>query len=385
MAELSPLDNDTARKLALKWDALVEKLGFTGEHLEWRVPVPRLSSFTPINPVGTTSVPVHLRLHPSELKPEITKREPTFNASFAGSQTIKLARERFLQLEEEYAGIWTAQGTLRTEQFVGWLDEIRLLVEGQVAALWINDERRAAWFESACRPKLQQELASLVKKYATDARKLEIQHLESKTTRSGLPEQQWDYQFQLQLDEGRKALERAARVRALCQEPLLKAGSEAQANEQTAPGRQETTAGQVEAGGTATAIAGQRVADQTKAVASQAKPATPDQWWERHRWSPDQNTNHRLRVMAEMAVTGKDFRKDLEVCKELDAAGAELPKKIKGLWDGWVTTYREGTKQTKQIQEMLSKDRKRLRCRFPKARLPDLPEVSRTYLQPPAG
>lgn len=97
-------------------------------------------------------------------------------------------------------------------------------------------------------------------------------------------------------------------------------------------------------------------------------------------WSTDDLTNRRIRAMAAMVERGQDFTDNSAVCNALDSAKIPLPDRIKGIWSSWTHTYLEGGKSKQAIQQMLSKDRRRLREKFPQEQLPKLPAVSRGRL-----
>lgn len=197
MADLPQLSVRVRRKLALQWDSLVEKHGFTGEHLNWpktrrrkivtgaqRPPTNLSSGYSA--PRGSDDSLPHGPIYESEDRVGI-------------GESSLLAVERFAQLTGEYFFLWAAEHGRRSEIFTAWLVELRAVVADEVAQLW---KERGDWFQRLCRVNLDRGLTPMFDQLRRTAREMEITDLE--------PE---NIPFDEVMARGREAIERAIKVR----------------------------------------------------------------------------------------------------------------------------------------------------------------------------
>ena len=175
MEELPQLHPTAVRKLAVQREELLEKHGFTGEHLKWheaeRKRKSQLSKAP--RPIGVTEDE-----HAWRREMHLAKVEPAV-AQVGISQTTELAKERFGQLAGEHFTFWAEEDVPNSDVFAARLGQIRLMVSQEIAALWQQGEWHSKWFKDVCRPKLEGELQLLVKQWVAGARKVEVLHLET--------------------------------------------------------------------------------------------------------------------------------------------------------------------------------------------------------------
>ena len=134
MADLPTLPEAVQRKLTLKWESLIEKCGFAGEHLKLHEAQRSLLA----RPVARSvdSRPGHLKSSYEGLIDQ------------AGiPETTRLATERFSDVAEEYLKIWLSAVAPHARVFAHWLDEIRSSVLREIAHLWEGSDWHVAWFE----------------------------------------------------------------------------------------------------------------------------------------------------------------------------------------------------------------------------------------------
>jgi hypothetical protein len=195
MADLPQLPDRVRRKLALLWDALIEKHGFNGEHLNWTVTRQRKITFRSPQPPAD----IHNRTV-RYIQERTAQAAPIYaHADTIGiDETGMLAAERYAQLAEEYLSVWLTEQGRRSDVFTVWLVELRATVADEVAQLW---KERGDWFERVCRAKLDSKLTPMFDQLRRKAREFEIADL--------APE---NISFELLMAQAHEALERSERV-----------------------------------------------------------------------------------------------------------------------------------------------------------------------------
>ena len=149
MAVLPELPADVQRRLDLKWRELVEKWGFDGAHARWHDHRnPNYDEFL-VEGIGVTP-------------------------------TIALAAARFKDLAQLFLQVWAQQENARWELFGEWLEAIQQSVRTDIARLWkLLGDWHSAWYDRACRKKVEDALAALVKEWASKSCTFERQQLEN--------------------------------------------------------------------------------------------------------------------------------------------------------------------------------------------------------------
>lgn len=200
MSELPKLPVSIQRKIDLKWEDLIESRGFTGDHLKWHaasdrrreaakppygLAAPPPGSKTTL--LGSNRQPIS---HNSWLElrmKEWAAREsdPVVIDTIAVRETTGLAIAYFKVVVEVYLSFWeSVAGNL--EEFSRWSHLIVNLVEDKVSSLWREDEWHATWFDRACRPRITAEISVLRDKAVTEARGLELAHLDGASIKAVL-------------------------------------------------------------------------------------------------------------------------------------------------------------------------------------------------------
>ena len=180
MSGLPKLPSQVQRLLELEWEELLDHRKFSGQHLFLRA---QQKAF-------------------AEARMQETWRGITYGPGYlddivenAGRpESSALARERFVQLAEQYLSLWDAS-LLGTEEFTAQLKEIKAIVLNAIADLWKLEAER---FERSLRPRLQADLDSLVDEWTSRARCLELARLRSPDS---------------VLAEGKKALDEVRKLR----------------------------------------------------------------------------------------------------------------------------------------------------------------------------
>ena len=106
------------------------------------------------------------------------ENDPAVIDSIAIAETVALAKARFVDIVGDYLSVW-ADTNGDSDEFTRWLEDIGVLVGREVGDLWRNGEWHAAWFERACRNKLEEALRPLIEKWQSRACGLEILHLDN--------------------------------------------------------------------------------------------------------------------------------------------------------------------------------------------------------------
>jgi hypothetical protein len=190
---LPQLPDRVRRKIALQWEGLVEKHGFTGGHLNW-IETRKLKMVSSAPPPPPT---LGRRTVPSTPNPAIVRYLPartgTAKPIYAPadgvgiSETSLLAAERFAQLAEEYFCLWKVGADRRSDVFAAWLVEIRTVVAGEVAQLW---KGRGDWFQRVCLASVDTTLTPIIEQWTRAARDIEILDLTGQQHRLNLAEAQ---------------------------------------------------------------------------------------------------------------------------------------------------------------------------------------------------
>jgi len=195
MSDLPQLSKDTRRLHALQWTQLVQKYGFTGNHLKWhespmhrRKAAEKLfrSKSTPIDPIARRSPPPSRKMREwlKEIKREQQSRRSNLNApvvvdSIGVGEALALAQERFRYVVLAYMSLWAKETAGDSEVFAQWLDQLRASVEREVGELWDKTDWHSAWFDRACQPMLDKALRKLSDDQNRRVRNLEKLHLEN--------------------------------------------------------------------------------------------------------------------------------------------------------------------------------------------------------------
>lgn len=144
MAELPELPDGIRRLHALRWEDLIEQRGFLGDHFKWHG-ADRVGDPNGIDSIGVT-------------------------------ETIELAKTRFDGLVADYL---VSSGTNGDSEKVSQILELlKASVTREVGDVWHTSEWHTAWFERACRERVDEELAALIKVWKSAARSFEILRLE---------------------------------------------------------------------------------------------------------------------------------------------------------------------------------------------------------------
>ena len=199
MAELSRLSESARRLHALRWKDLIKRHGFTGGNLKWhesRVrrheaakpafslkpppPEPLRHSGPSVTFFGSQGEPLtYEEWHRREVAAWAAREnDPAVIDSIAIAETLALARARFVDIVGDYLSVW-ADTSGDSGEFTRWLEGIGVLVGREVGDLWKNGEWHVAWFERACRKKVEECLAPLIEEWKSRASGLEILHLEN--------------------------------------------------------------------------------------------------------------------------------------------------------------------------------------------------------------
>jgi transposase InsO family protein len=176
MADLPQLPERVRRKFALQWDELVEKHGFTGEHLNWPQTRRRkivTGKMVPPSTAGDRTV--HFIQQRTEPPAPVYAPVDTIGISESGL----LGVERYTQVGGEYFSLWLAGPARRSDVFTAWLVELRAVVAGEVAELW---KERGDWFQRVCRASLDKGLTPIFDEMKRKAREIEIADLAAENT-----------------------------------------------------------------------------------------------------------------------------------------------------------------------------------------------------------
>jgi hypothetical protein len=199
MAELPRLPKSLHRLQAVRWKELIKSYGFTGDHFKWheshvrrREAAKPAGSLAPPPPSplrGSGNSVTHLGRQGEQVSYENWRRQqmedwavresdPSVIDSIGVRETLMLAKSRFAEIAGGYLSLW-AETNGDSDEFTRWLEEIGILVEGQVRDLWRQEEWHAAWFERACRKEVKEALQPLIEEWKSRASRLEIVHLEN--------------------------------------------------------------------------------------------------------------------------------------------------------------------------------------------------------------
>ena len=89
-----------------------------------------------------------------------------------------LAKARFVGIVRDYLAVW-ADANGDSDEFTRWLEGIGVLVGREVGNVWRGTEWHAAWFERACRRKVDEAWRPLLEEWKSRASGLEVLHLEN--------------------------------------------------------------------------------------------------------------------------------------------------------------------------------------------------------------
>ena len=203
MTELREFPKHVARLHVVQWKSLMEKHGFTGDHLAWHnspqkrheAARPAYSLLPPPPGSRTTFKGKHGEniSYQNWLKSQkdawaARQNDPDLIDSIGIAATITLAKERFTGIVGDYFALWASETERDSDEFPQWLERLRQSVGNEIGDLWRKGEWHTAWFERACRRKVDDALCLLDKEWAPKARQFEIDRLESqdKLTFSGI-------------------------------------------------------------------------------------------------------------------------------------------------------------------------------------------------------
>lgn len=209
MADLPQLPERVRRKLALQWDELVEKHGFTGEHLNW----PQTRRRKIMSEAAQPPVDIH-----SRTVRFIQARTGPTGPVYAHMDTVGidetkvLVVERYAQLADEYFSFWLTKPGRRSEVFTAWLVELRVVVGDEVAQLW---KERGDWFQRVCRAKLDAALMPIADESRRAAREIEIKDLGPEN----IPFEQVMERARETIEAADNVLADAGRDRVRCEQP----------------------------------------------------------------------------------------------------------------------------------------------------------------------
>jgi hypothetical protein len=164
MADLPELSGSTIRKLAIRWDSLLNFHRLDGEHLQWHEKERR-------------------RLCENSGAHRVRSRDGSWHVDerlvdrVGIAPTVALAKARFRDLTGEYWWHWSA--SFGHEAFAAWIDVIKGQTLAEVAAVWKGKaDKIDRWYERACLPEIEKALPALVKEYCGWARVAELRALD---------------------------------------------------------------------------------------------------------------------------------------------------------------------------------------------------------------
>lgn len=236
MAELPRLSPSIVRLHQLRWNDLIKKYGFTGEHLKWHECRDRRHAASkPPNdsllPPPSSTVGFDRHNHGGSVHYVIGGRSVSFDEwkrhqmeawaarennpsvidTIGIKETIGLAKARFSGIVNDYLTSW-ADTNGNSSEFAEWLDKIKDLVMREVGDLWTG-EWPTAWFARACLTEIQTALAPLIEEWSSRASALEMKHLENPhLSLPSLVAAGGNVGFAVTLEQGRRAIERAQQV-----------------------------------------------------------------------------------------------------------------------------------------------------------------------------
>jgi hypothetical protein len=105
--------------------------------------------------------------------------DPDVIDSIGVTETVALAKERFSEVVIDYLKFWAGSTIGNSDEFRQWSDGIAQSVACDVRDLWQTHQWYAAWFERACRQKIDDDLVPLTKEWSRRAAKLDMQHIEN--------------------------------------------------------------------------------------------------------------------------------------------------------------------------------------------------------------
>lgn len=185
MVELPELEFEIAFPLGRRRRRLIEQHGFTGGHLAWHESLERLRaaakspgdghSNSQPDTRGLTSDPDWRAQQRAAWKARET--DTTVIDSIGISESIRLASEIFEMEVQKYFSLWTEGGEVDSDVFAGWAGALSSKVVEHVAVLWETNEWHKGWFARACRDKVNDSLASLVKEWQARAFEIEVNYL----------------------------------------------------------------------------------------------------------------------------------------------------------------------------------------------------------------
>ncbi len=199
MAELPKLPERILRLHSLRWNELIEKHGFTGDHLKWHesrvrrrtAARPRFSLAPP--PLVTEGTRSETTLYGTDRQPvphekwleqqmeAWVRRESDHDIidSIGIAETITLAKARFSEVIIDYLNFWSASTDHNSDEFRHLSIGIAQSVGREIGDLWRKDQWHTRWFERACHKKIDEALLPLTREWECRASKLEIQGLEN--------------------------------------------------------------------------------------------------------------------------------------------------------------------------------------------------------------
>ena len=201
MADLPGLSESIRRLHALRWKDLINRCGFTGDHFKWHASRDRRHEAAkpafslappPLTPLRSGSSIGLVTFYGSQGEPlayedwhqremaawAARENDPAVIDLIGIAETIALANARFAGIVGDYLAVWAATNG-DSDEFSRWLEGIAVLIACEVADLWEKGEWHVAWFERACRKKVEEGLAPVIEEWKSRASGLEILHLEN--------------------------------------------------------------------------------------------------------------------------------------------------------------------------------------------------------------
>jgi hypothetical protein len=193
MSELPDLDEHATWKVNSRWVNRIKECGFGGDHLCWHqcrerrrlAAAPRFSLAPPppgsdviLHGTGGKGISYDKWLKEQREAWRVRQSDPGIIDSIGVAETIELAKETFSTFAGPYLGFWIRETERYSEEFARWVDALRRFVVSKIGDLW-SGEWHAAWFERACRQKVDESLEQLVQEWKFHARKWELQYLEN--------------------------------------------------------------------------------------------------------------------------------------------------------------------------------------------------------------
>jgi hypothetical protein len=168
-ADLPELSGSAKRKLAIKWDALLDRYGLTAAHVD-----------------RYANANDRIRKYAISKAPDARSRwfdtwfrEYEHARQESGiSPSVAVAKGRFTDFTSEYWLLWES-GSAGYEKYADQLKVLKRKVLTELASIWKGrSESASLWYEKACAPAIDQALAAVMRERISRARGVELLRLQ---------------------------------------------------------------------------------------------------------------------------------------------------------------------------------------------------------------